>query len=383
MGKLHVTLFAMDILNIMQCTHLGGMEQASLRLMCGLMARGHRCRVLSLNPLGPLEDLLRENDIPATGLPYEGHLGWKSAPRLFRHLRKEHADGVIMTGHNLLAMLALGGLGKDHRLLAMHFHHGVRKQWQWRIFYRLAQPRFNAISFPSDFVRHEAEAIYPDIKSLARTIRNPLEPPLKQSASLKRAARARLGLPADVLIVGNAGWLIDRKRFDVFLQTASRVIAEERQVRFVIAGDGPMGEELKALASNLGIADSVIWIGWQKSMKDFYHAIDLLLFNSDWDAMGNTPLEAMAHGIPVVASVLHGGLKEIISNRQFGYVIDRHDPEQLARAIEQVFHSNGLYEQGRRHVIALSDPEYIAGQVEHILRFGVEPVFLQTSFQSS
>ena len=149
----------MRILNIMQCTDLGGMEQSSLRLMRGLQQRGHEVTVVSLHPLGPLAPLLAEAGIPAIGFEYRGALGWKSLPELRRHLAGEEADALIMTGSNLLASLVLGRLARGNRLLAMHFHHSVRPEWQWRIFYRLARQRFSAISYPSDFVRGEAESI--------------------------------------------------------------------------------------------------------------------------------------------------------------------------------------------------------------------------------
>ena len=82
----------MKIVNIIQGTNLGGMEQASLRLMVGLKERGHSCEVVSLNPIGGLGPLLAEHDIPAVGLPYLGKWGWRSFLLLRRRLR--------FVGHN-------------------------------------------------------------------------------------------------------------------------------------------------------------------------------------------------------------------------------------------------------------------------------------------
>lgn len=152
----------MRIVKIIQGTGLGGMEKASLRLMVGLKERGHACEVISLNPVGGLGPLLAECNIPAIGLPYLGKWGWRSFPVLRRALRSAQADALLMTGHNLFAMLALGNLCRGRRVLAVHFHHeGVKPRWQWRLIYRIACRRFQAITFPSDFVHHEAEEIYP------------------------------------------------------------------------------------------------------------------------------------------------------------------------------------------------------------------------------
>jgi len=339
----------MKILNLIQCTNLGGMEQATLRLMTGLQEAGHDGRLLSLNPLGTLAPLLAEAGIPARGLPYLGAGGWRSFPALKRTLRQSEADALIMTGHNLLAMLALGEVARSRRLLAVHFHHaGVKPACLWRLIYRLACRRFQAIVFPSDFVRQEAEAIYPEVSRLSLTIRNPIHLPRLPLEADRLAARARLGIPSDALVIGNAGWLIARKRFDVFLEVARRVLDELPSTVFVIAGDGPERERLQEQARGLGIAGSVRWLGWQGDLQSFYHSLDSMLFNSDWDALGLTPLEAMSYGIPVVASVVNGGLKEIINSDQVGYLLDQHDVELMAALLVSLYRDPGRRSVGLR-----------------------------------
>jgi glycosyltransferase involved in cell wall biosynthesis len=74
----------------------------------------------------------------------------------------------------------------------------------------------------------------------------------------------------------------------------------------------------------------VRWLGWQRELRGFYSAVDILLFNSDWDAMGHTAVEAMSYGVPVVASVVHGGLKELIDGDAVGYITEEHDLDWLA-----------------------------------------------------
>jgi glycosyltransferase involved in cell wall biosynthesis len=324
----------MRILNLIQCTNLGGMEQASLKLMRGLKARGHEVRLLSLNPIGQLGPLLEEAGIPHEGLPYLGKGGWRSYPLLKTKLREIEADGLIMTGHHLLGTLALGNFCQGHRVLAIHFHHtGVKPRWQWQLMYRLAWKRFNAITFPCDFVRIEAELIFPPLARLAHTVRNPLETPPSPTPQEKAKARSILNLPRERPIVGNAGWLIGRKRFDVFLEVARAVLARNPKALFVIAGDGPERATLESLARELGVRDSVRWLGWQREMGNFYKALDVLLFNSDWDAMGLTPLEAMAFGVPAVCSVLHGGLGEVLNSDDFGFLRATHDVDALARLV--------------------------------------------------
>lgn len=361
----------MRISNIMQCTDLGGMERASLRLMQALVARGHALEVISLNPTGALGPLLARAGIPTVGLTYRNALDWRTATALRRVLRERAPDALLMTGHNLLAMLALPpNIPRGRRLLAQHFHHtDVKPAWQWRLIYGLALRRFGAITFPSDFVRHEAEALCPGLIGRANTVPNPLSLPTPRTPASRAHARASLGLPDGSPVIGNAGWLIPRKRFDVFLATAQRLLALHPSCHFVIAGDGPQRPSLYELAAALGVSARVHWLGWRNDMAEFYHAIDLLLFNSDWDALPTTPLEAMSYGLPVVASVVHGGLGELLEHGREGWLLDRHDTEELAQAVLEALMERGRVcgTAGRERIARSCDVDSIAANVEALL----------------
>ena len=349
------------------------MEQVSLRLMRSLQSRGHVLQLMSLNPIGGLGPLLQAANIPHEGLPYAGRGGWLILPRLRRKLHGYKADALIMTGHHLLAMTALGDIPKGRRILAIHFHHaGVKSDWQWRLIYRLACSRFQAITFPSDFIRQEAERIYLPVSRLAHTIRNPLYMPVFPVAEQRQAARRTLGLPLNSPIIGNAGWLIPRKRFDVFLRTASVVATRCPEAHFVIAGDGGERSRLAALAASLNLTGRLTWTGWVQNMETFYHSLDMLLFNSDWDALPTTPQEAMSYGIPVVASAANGGLKEIISSPEWGFLLDRHEPETLAAAVVHLLKNPAAALQmslsGRERIRLTTNPEAIAIEHENLWR---------------
>lgn len=345
----------MRILNIMQCTHLGGTEQLALLCMAGLQARGHQCEVVSLNPIAELGPLLDTNHIPAKGLVYRGRAGWRSLVPMHQAFRSVPAQAVMMTGHNFAAMLALGDLCTKRRLLCVHHYHtGTKPRWEWKVMYRLALRQFPAVAFDSDFIRREAEELYPPISGISHTVRNPFIV-AKVSDEDRSAARKQLGLPLTARIVGNAGRLIDTKRFDVFLRVAREVASIVPEAMFLIAGDGPLRSELEELATSFGITDRVRWLGWQLDLKPFYSALDVLHFNSDWDALGRAPLEALAFGVPVVASVLNGGLSEIMGRGEHGFLVSSHDIDWLAEKIVFIL---GHEEEARR--MALTGQQYLA-----------------------
>jgi len=322
----------MHILNIMQCTNLGGTEHASLRLMQGMQQRGHSFQVVSMNSLGAFAPKLAENGIDAVGIPFRGKLGWRSYFRARQVLRSTQADAVVMTGPTLAGILSLRKRTPEPRVLAVHFHHAGRPLWAWRALYRAVLLRFQAVTFPSDFIRREALDIAPALESISHTLYNPIplcSPPTPED---KVKARKRLGLPVGQPIVGNAGWLIRRKRFDVFLRVARSVLDRLPNAVFAIAGGGVLRDQLEQLSRDLNISQSIFWLGWQQNLEPFYRAIDVLLFNSDFDAMGLTPLEAAATGVPVVTSVIHGGLGEILGDGGAALLIQQHDIERLANS---------------------------------------------------
>jgi len=339
------------IFNIIQCANLGGMEKANLELLSGLKARGHEIELLSLNPIAGLKPLLDERAIPAQGLAYRGRAGWRSLPQLRRYLAKVRSDAVIMTGHNLLAMLALGDLCRNRRVLMMHFHHtGVKPAWQWRLIYRAAVGRFAAIGFPSDFIRLEAETLYPPVAKISHTVGYSIDLPQLPSAAERAQARRELGLPLQSRIVGNCGWLIPRKRFDVFLRVARDIARGDPGALFVVAGDGSEAGRLRSLAQELGIAERVRWLGWQSDLTSFYRSLDLMVFNTDWDAFPRAPLEALGAGVPVVASALHSGLSEMLDAQSYGLVFAQHDVPRLARAALDILNDQAKGEQLVRNV---------------------------------
>ncbi len=365
----------MRILNVMQCTGLGGMEHSSLLLMKTMRAAGHDVRVLSLNPIGGLGPLLVEAGIPAEGQRYRGPAGMAGLPELRRRIRAAPADALLMTGHNLMAMLALGDVARGRRVLAVHFHHeGVKPAWQWRLIYRMALRRFGAVTFCSDFIRLEAERLFPPLAPMACTVRNAYEAPPPPTDAERLAARAELHIPPAAAVVGNAGWLIARKRWDVFLRTARRVADAIPGAQFLIVGDGPERSALERLAGELGLRGCVQFLGWRRDVRTAYRCMDVMLFNSDWDAMGRTPLEASMAGVPVVASVRQGGLGEVICDPSLGCLLSDHDEARLAEAVGIFCRDRAL---GRRTAAALrgrlmevGSPERVAAEYLGLLGGG-------------
>lgn len=351
----------MKVLNILPNTNLAGTEQVSLRFMTGMQPSGYTFQVLSLNPAGQMKDIFELNNIRTFDMSYKGKGGWKSYLALKRNIDRiitdYKPDIIVQTSHNILATIAISGYNIP-KILSIHFHHeGVKPVWQWKLIYRYCYSRFTFITFPSEYIMKEAKCFVVDTLHKLRVIRNPLPPKEHVTKEMKSAAKEKIGIPAEAMVIGNSSQLIIRKRLDVFLEVAKRIVEQDENVFFLIAGDGDDADVFKEKAKSLGIDDKIQWLGWQKDLSVFYQALDFMLFNSDWDAFPTTPLEAMAYGVPVVASAVNSGLKEVINNNQSGLLLKDHDIEQMASYILAVRNgqlpNTGI--KGRKRVMEICD----------------------------
>jgi glycosyltransferase involved in cell wall biosynthesis len=114
---------------------------------------------------------------------------------------------------------------------------------------------------------------------------------------------------------------------------------------WALPGAGPEESFLQGLAKKLGLEGRVHWLGWQQDLSKFYQALDLCIFNSDADALGRTPIEAMAYGLPVIASVTYGGLGDVIHHGKNGIFLDKHDVSLLAEYAIKILNSERMRKQ--------------------------------------
>jgi glycosyltransferase involved in cell wall biosynthesis len=159
------------------------------------------------------------------------------------------------------------------------------------------------------------------------------------------------GTEVQVLAVGRHG---PEKRLDRFLRVVSA--AQTRStvpLRAVIAGDGPLRPSLEEQAARLGLGGKVEFLGAVREMQPVYARSDLLVLTSDWEGTPNVLLEAMAAGLPVVASRV-GGVSEIVEDGATGYLVDADNEQAFASAVvalaEQPLLREDLGRRGRHSV---------------------------------
>ena len=160
----------------------------------------------------------------------------------------------------------------------------------------------------------------------------------------KERLRQKLGLPNEALLVGGVGRLHYQKNFPLFLEVAAKVCAQLPQAFFVIAGEGPERTALEEASRKLGISPQVRLLGFVKEMPELYQSLDLLLLTSHFEGTPLTVLEAMAMGLPVVASQVDG-VAEVLEDGVDGILVPPGRRDLFVRGICQVLQDQNLWEQ--------------------------------------
>lgn len=146
------------------------------------------------------------------------------------------------------------------------------------------------------------------------------------------------------------GRLVEQKRMDRVLDVVARVRERTGQtVKARIVGDGPLRSQLETQAATLGLSPDVVeFKGAVADMRPYYQAADLLLLTSDWEGTPNVVLEAMAAGLPVVATKA-GGVPDIIEHGQTGFLAATEDVDSLTEFVINLSTNRSLrIECGRR-----------------------------------
>lgn len=140
--------------------------------------------------------------------------------------------------------------------------------------------------------------------------------------------RAELGLPPGGLVIGAVSRLDPVKGVSVLVEA----LAQVDEVYLAVIGDGPERAPLASLAGSLGVANRIRWTGHRRDVSHCLPAFDLFVQPSLHEGLPNAVLEAMAAGLPVVATAV-GGTPEVVVDGVTGILVPPRDPDALAEAI--------------------------------------------------
>jgi glycosyltransferase involved in cell wall biosynthesis len=148
-----------------------------------------------------------------------------------------------------------------------------------------------------------------------------------------RAVKASLGLPPGARLIGSVGRLEPVKGHGYLLEAFGTLAARFPELYLALVGEGELLPELRSHARRLGLAHRILFLGWRDDVPALLHTFDLFVLPSLNEGMGRALVEAMAAGLPIVASRA-GGIHEVLEDGEAGLLVETGSASALAQGIE-------------------------------------------------
>ncbi len=158
--------------------------------------------------------------------------------------------------------------------------------------------------------------------------------------------RKELGLQEDDIAFISMGDLVPRKNYGVAIRAIAK--ANNPRLHYFICGRGGQLEELQALARELGVEDQIHFLGFRTDVKELLAAADGFLFTTLQEGLPRSMMEAMASGLPCIASKIRGNV-DLIEDGKGGYLCPSTDADAFAEAIKLIADSVEVRQQMREY----------------------------------
>jgi glycosyltransferase involved in cell wall biosynthesis len=339
----------------------GGASHASRNIAELMVARGHSVRVITACH---------------HSLPVAETIGGVEIHRVFTAKRKMDRSGPLEQGLFMItgsikalklsrartpdSVLAFFGIPGGAVARSLHLMHGIPyvvslrggdvpgfRPYDFGVYHNLMSPLIrnvwkyaNHVVANSQGLKLLASKFYPSIP--VDIIPNGVQADLYQPVQPSRKGRLLF-----------AGRLVHQKALDVLLQGLSNI--HSMNWHLTVAGDGPKRVEWEALTKTLGLQDRVEFIGWvtDEQLHEKYTKSDIFVLPSRHEGMPNVVLEAMASGLPVIATGIAGS-EELVVDGKTGFLVPVDDPQALAETLKRL-----LSDPGMAHAMGLAGRERV------------------------
>ncbi|MFQ6348795.1 glycosyltransferase [Pseudomonas sp. R11F] len=223
-------------------------------------------------------------------------------------------------------------LGTGLQVIGVHHAFGDYQRRGRRLFASIFQKRLSLLAV-SDAVRDDIRRCLPKWPAARiQTLYNRIDVEALQGQQVsKDEARDALGLSPDEWVVGNVGRLHPDKDQATLLKGFALALAQlPAESKLAILGSGRLEQDLKSQARELGIADRVLFLGQVPNARLYFRAFDAFALSSDHEPFGMVLLEAMAAGVPLLATAC-GGAREVVEG--VGILFPFGDAEHLAQGL--------------------------------------------------
>lgn len=336
-----------SILFVIDGLGMGGAEKLLGLTAPALRTAGFDVRVCTLQVRqgNPAARDLQQRRIPVDLVPLRRLLDFRGAAALVRYFHGRHIDVLHA---QLEAASIFGSLSARWRgIPAFTTLHTVetpegRARRRSLVLNGVLKSCCSRILCVSEHVRQHYLARLHFPPDRLTTLYNGIElAPFAMARDLRLKTRALLGIPADVSVLATVAVLRAPKGIEFMIRAMPHVLSRHPETRYLLVGDGEQHAALIALAAQLRLEDRVIFAGRRSDIPAVMAASDIFVLPSLNEALPTVLAEAMAAGLPIVATSV-GGIPEMVEQDVNGILVRPQDPAQLALAC------CGLLEDPRR-----------------------------------
>ncbi len=199
--------------------------------------------------------------------------------------------------------------------------------------------------------------------SRVRVIANAVDFPKSDGSThtSRYAKRGSLGVGQDDFIVGYMGRLSSEKGLIHLFAACAQLLRNGVPLRVLIVGDGPQRNELEKLSLELGLGNRVLFAGFQEDIAEWIPCMDVFILPSLTEGTPMSLLEAMAYGVPTIASAV-GGVPQVIKHGETGILVSPGKAEEISNAILALLGDPATRQKLAKNALILARARYSVEQ---------------------
>ena len=350
----------------------GGAEKVMALVANGLVDRGHEVTLLTLNSRDDAAFYEIDHQVQQLSLgknDFNGKRGlfWSIRQSFalwygLRNYLKASRPNVLLAfinTTNSLALVASVGLHQPVVISERSDPGPTPLHRFWRFARWVSYPFASTIVVQSDEVKEWFSA---RLQKKIKVIPNPIQKP-PECSSLNEIRHNRR-----VIAVGRLAW---EKGFDLLLEAFAQLVDLYPDWSLAIWGEGPLRKDLEIYRDGLGLQGRVVFHGLSRDLHQHYLQASVFVLSSRFEGFPNALCEAMAHGLPVVATSCSGGVRSLLQSEQNGLLVPAEDPEALSGALGRLMGDSALRESfglKAQTVVENYGLEKITDKWEHCLK---------------
>lgn len=257
-----------------------------------------------------------------------------------RSLIEEHQPDLVVT-HSVKSHFLMWRSGLRKKFPWLSFHHGYtttdRKMQIYNRLDRWSMPKADGVLTVCHAFARDLSAVTNIPVEQILVQHNAIRPKPAPPTEVTAALRDQLGITANETVILSIGRLSKEKAHGDLIAALDNLSKQHSNIncQLVIVGEGPGRARLDSIAQSSGQAKRIIFAGSTKDVQPFYALADVFVLPSRSEGSPNVLLEALAAGVPVVATAV-GGVPEIVKDEETALLVEANNPAALADAIARV-----------------------------------------------